>query len=176
MQKQEQFSGGQRKQAFTFGWVIPLSYTGKLLPSCLKDLMPTWDLTFTWECQQSFSVYSFTATPGKTSQCTTIRGAGVLAAHECVAAWPEGCGKKLHPFGKEACHLQKATATANTRECRSHIHFLTEDPLCAGRRLWAASAYLFCTKEGRKTSEWSMWGGSNSLEKYTAVGMLAENW
>lgn len=160
---------------------MPLSYAEKLLPNCLIDLMSTWN------GQQSFAVNCSRATLGKTSkyssgygQCATVRGAEVMAAHRCMAAWPKGClcmEGKLPPLGKQTSHLWKATATANMRERKPRIHFLTEDPLCAGRRLWAATTYLYHTKKmRRRASGQSVCRGSISLEKCTAVGMSTENW
>lgn len=77
---------------FSFGWMMPLSYAEKLLPNCLIDLMSTWN------GQQSFAVNCSRATLLKHSkyfsgygQSATVRGAGVMAAHRCMAAWPKGC-------------------------------------------------------------------------------------
>lgn len=159
---------------------MPFSDAGKLLPNCLIDLTPTWD------GQQSFTINCSRATPGKTSesslgyaQSAAVRGAGMMAAHGCMVAWPKGClcmGAKTPSLWKTNISPLKGNSHCKHEGTQVPHPFLDwGSTLCWKEAMGCFHLFILYKEAGEKNFR-AVCGGSNSLEKCTAVGMSIEDW
>lgn len=156
---------------------MPLSYAGKLLPSCVINLMPAWD------SQQGFTINCSRARPGKTSksslgyaQSATVRGAWVMAAHGYMGSWPVGClygGETPSPLKINISPLK------SNRHCKHEGAQVPRPVLDGGSTLcWKESMgcfhlFILHWEVGKKNLR-AVCRGTNSLEKCTAVGMSTD--